>query len=94
MSDSSMYFSIYDATDSTLCCALSSAYSQPSNTTQIEFTQLFEDGSIINVNNNPLFDIYPKWDKNRVIAFRTLTLLTNCLPLQKQLSTTWVDQPN
>jgi hypothetical protein len=69
MSDSSMYFSIYDATDSTLCCALSSAYSQPSNTTQIEFTQLFEDGSIINVNNNPLFDIYPKWDKKSSYRF-------------------------
>jgi hypothetical protein len=50
MSHSSMCFSIYYNTDSKLCCTLSSAYSQPSNTTQIEFTQLFEDGSVININ--------------------------------------------
>ncbi len=63
MSHSSMAFSIYFNPESLLCCTLSSAYSEPMNTTQIEFTQLFEDGSVVNINNNPLFNIYPDWDK-------------------------------
>lgn len=69
MSHSSMAFSIYYQPETRLCCTLSSAYSEPMNTTQLEFTQLYEDGSLISVNNNPLFNIYPAWDKKTGYRF-------------------------
>lgn len=69
LSHSSMAFSIYYQPETQLCCTLSSAYSEPMNTTQLEFTQLYEDGSLISINNNPLFNIYPEWDKKTGYRF-------------------------
>jgi hypothetical protein len=69
MSLATMYFSIYYNPQTKLCCTLSSAHSKPASTTQIEFTQLFDDGSVVNVSNNPLFDIYPAWDRKIVYRF-------------------------
>lgn len=59
MSQVRMYFSIYNQSDLKLACVLSTAYSEPMNSTQIEFTQLYADGSVMNISNNPLFEIYP-----------------------------------
>ena len=67
-SHSSMYFSIYNNFELKLACTLSTAHSQPTNSTQIEFTQMYSNGSVINVNNAPLFNIYPA--TNKKVCFR------------------------
>lgn len=69
MSQATTYFSIYYNPETTLCCTLSSVHSKPATTTQIEFTQLFADGAAVNVNNNPIFDVNPRWDKKIVYRF-------------------------
>ncbi len=47
---------------------LSSIQSQPINSTQIEFTKIYNDGSVPNVSNGPVFSTYPVND--RKISFR------------------------
>ena len=34
---------------------------QKTPSTQIEFTQIYEDGTLFGVNNNSIFGVYPKW---------------------------------
>ncbi len=58
-SHSNMYFSIYNNYESKLACTLSTAHSAAQETTQIEFTQMYSNGSVVNINNNPIFDVYP-----------------------------------
>jgi hypothetical protein len=84
-SNSSMYFSIYYNIETKLCCTLSSAHSKPSNTTQMEFTQLFADGSLININNNPLFHVYPEWDKKKCYRFPNINSFTELLDVSRKL---------
>jgi len=67
-SNSNMYFSIYNNFESKLACTLSTISSGEQETTQIEFSQMYNDGSIVNVNNNPIFEIYPS--NNKKLCFR------------------------
>jgi len=68
ISTTNTYFSIY-RNDSIPCtCTLSTVSTQGKFSTQIEFTQMYEDGSVTNVNNNPLIDVFPKTSKK--ISFR------------------------
>ena len=57
-----MNFSIYTKKDEDLLCTLSSSITaHPKfNTVQLEFTNLFLDGSALNINNNPLPDTFSK----------------------------------
>ncbi|MDX2504001.1 MAG: hypothetical protein QNL62_05940, partial [Gammaproteobacteria bacterium] len=50
-SNSDMYFSIYNSYGSKLACTLSTSHSKAQSTTQIEFTQMYSDGSVVNINN-------------------------------------------
>ena len=63
-----MYFSVYNNSDLKLSCTLSSAHTKQMQSVQIEFTQMYSDGSVMNVNNNPIFDVYPKNDQK--LSFR------------------------
>lgn len=79
MSQSKTLFSLFYNAETTLSCTLSSVFSQPASSTQVEFTQMYEDGSLTNVNNNPLFHIYPKWDKKTVYRFPKLNSISGLL---------------
>ena len=62
-SQSSLYFSIYYSEKRKLTCSLVTAQATLYNpTTQIEFTQMYSDGTFLSINNNSIFSIYPKWD--------------------------------
>jgi len=70
MSNSSIYFSIYYSEERTLTCTLMTAHAAHHNAmTQIEFTQLYTDGSALNVNNNAIFSAYPDWDTKECYRF-------------------------
>lgn len=62
MSHSALYFSIYYSEDLRLTCTLMTAHAAHNAPfTQIEFTQIYEDGTLFGVNNNGIFGAYPKW---------------------------------
>ena len=90
-SHSQVYFSIYYNDKLKLCCTLSSAYSQPSNTTQIEFTQLFSDGTLVNINNNPLFNVYPDWEVKTCYRFPNINSFQSLLYIAQKLVSSKVD---
>ena len=60
MSNLSMYFSLYNHFDKKIACTLVTAHSKPVNTTHIEFTQMYEDGSVLNVSNASVINVYPR----------------------------------
>lgn len=60
MSKVTMYFSLYLDGEHDILCTLSIADSALGASTQMEFTRMFTDGSLINVNNNALFGAYPR----------------------------------
>ncbi len=60
LSNTSMYFSIYNNFDKKIACTLVTAQSAPVNTTYIEFTQMYKNGSTLNVSNAPIINVYPK----------------------------------
>ncbi|MDC0660922.1 hypothetical protein [Marinobacter sp. SS21] len=59
-SHSNMYFSIYNNYELEIACTLSTAHSAAQESTQIEFTQMYSDGTVVNINNNPIINVYPK----------------------------------
>lgn len=86
MSHSALYFSIYYSEELKLTCTLMTAHAtQNAPITQIEFTQMYDDGTLFSVNNNSVFGAYPKWsikDGYRfpsVNDFNTLLLITEKL---------------
>lgn len=84
-SHSSMYFSIYNNFDLKLACTLSTAHSQPTNSTQIEFTQMYSDGSVLNVNDNPIIDIYPRNEKKLSFRFPRINSVNDLLNVSRKL---------
>ena len=56
---SSVYFSVYNNNDKKLACTLATATGAPVSTTQIEFTQIFTDGSLLCVSNSETVSPYP-----------------------------------
>ena len=62
MSHSALYFFIYYNEELKLTCTLMTAHAAHNAPfTQIEFTQLYKDGTLFGVNNNGIFGVYPKW---------------------------------
>ncbi|MCD4774593.1 MAG: hypothetical protein K8S15_00915 [Candidatus Aegiribacteria sp.] len=59
MSNTSVCFSIYNHFDKKIVCTLVTARSDSINTTYIEFTQLYKNGSVLNVSNSSIINIYP-----------------------------------
>ncbi len=86
MSHCTTFFSLYYDPYSSLFCTLSSIYSQPSNTTQIEFTRLYDDGSMVNVNNHPLFNIFPGRGLRRDYRFPRINSVPGLLAVAKTLT--------
>lgn len=83
--NSSLYFSIYNNYELKLACTLSSAESLAINTTQIEFTQMYSNGSVLNVNNTPLFDIYPPTDRKLSFRFPDINNFNQLLKIALKL---------
>lgn len=63
MSHSAVYFSVYYSEERKLTCILMTAHATNSTPfTQIEFTQMYTDGTFFGVSNNGIFGAYPKWE--------------------------------
>lgn len=62
MSHSALYFSIYFSEELKLTCTLMTAHAAHNvPITQIEFTQIYANGTLFGVSNNGIFGVYPKW---------------------------------
>lgn len=84
-SNSSMYFSFYNNCDLKLACTLSTAHSKPVNSTQIEFTQMYEDGWVLNVNNNSLISVFPPNKRKLSYRFPEINDIEQLLDATKRL---------
>ena len=84
-SNSSMYFSFYNDLDLKIACTLSTAHSKPVNSTQIEFTQMYEDGSVLNVNNNSVISVFPPNKRKLSYRFPEINDIKQLLDATKRL---------
>jgi hypothetical protein len=84
-SNSSMYFSFYNNLDLKLVCTLSTAHSKPVNSTQIEFTQMYEDGLVLNVSNISLISVFPSNKRKLGYRFPEMNDIKQLLDTTKRL---------
>lgn len=61
-------FVLYLDRTGALIATLSTVLARGQTSTQVEFTRVCGDGTLVAVSNNPLFDIYPSWE--RKLGFR------------------------
>lgn len=85
MSNSSMYFSIYNNFDKKIACTLVTAQSVPVNTTFIEFTQMYKNGFVLNVSNAPVINVYPKSESRLSFRFPMVNDFEKLLTLAEKL---------
>ncbi len=86
MSHSSLYFSIYYSEERKLTCTLMTAHAAHQGpVTQIEFTQMYEDGTLFGVNNNGVFGVYPKWDVKEGYRFPHINDCSELLSITEKL---------
>lgn len=94
-SHSSLYFSVYYSEKRKLTCTLMTAHAAHHKAmTQIEFTQLYSDGTVLNVNNNAVFGAYPNWDIKEEYRYpeindfsRLLNVMDKIIEVRKPSST-------
>ena len=80
-----MYFSIYNNVDKKIACSLITAHGGPVNTTHIEFTQMYKNGSVLNVSNASMINVYPKSDSRLSYRFPQINDFDQLLALAEQL---------
>lgn len=85
MSNSSMYFSIYNNFDKKIACTLVTAHSTPINITHIEFTQMYKNGSVLNVGNASIINVYPKSESRLSFRFPQVNDFDQLLALAEKL---------
>ena len=85
MSDVSMYFSIYNNFDKKIACTLVTAHSIPEDTSYIEFTQMYENGSVLNVSNASIINVYPKSEMRLAFRFPEVNDFHRLLELAEKL---------
>ena len=91
LSHVSMYFSIYSNQKLKIACILSSAKSELINSTQIEFTQLYPDGSVLNVNNNNIHETYPANNLKMSFRFPEINDIEQLLKISQKLGPKFKD---
>ncbi|MFZ5757121.1 MAG: hypothetical protein ACOY3X_09475 [Pseudomonadota bacterium] len=65
-------FSLYLDEQAGVICTLSTAASSLGVSTQAEFTQMYSDGSLVNVNNHPVINVYPRNPRREAYRFPEL----------------------
>ena len=86
MSHSALYFSIYYSEELKLTCTLMTAHAAHNVPfTQIEFTQIYEDGTLFGVNNNGIFGAYPKWSIKDGYRFPSINDFNKLLEITEKL---------
>ena len=86
MSHSVIYFSIYYSYSRKLACTLMTAHADHDNpVTQIEFTQMYSDGTLLNVNNNAVFGVYPEWDIKEAYRFPHVNDVSELLEMTEKI---------
>ncbi|MET0027012.1 MAG: hypothetical protein ABW101_05195 [Candidatus Thiodiazotropha sp.] len=86
MSHSALYFSVYYSEPRKLSVLLMTAHAENTTPfTQIEFVQLYRDGSLLSVSNNGLFSVYPEWDIKQMYRFPQVNDFTELLQITDRL---------
>lgn len=85
MSNASMYFSIYNNFSKKIACTLVTAQSVPVKSTYIEFTQMYKNGSVLNVSNAPIINVYPKSEYRLSFRFPMVNDFGQLLELAEKL---------
>lgn len=86
MSHSAMYFSIFYSADKAITCTLLSAEARNIGTsTQIEFTQMYTDGTLLSVNNNVTFGVFPEWKIKQCFRFPHINNFSQLLEIAERL---------
>jgi len=85
-SHSSMYFSIYYSDEKKITSTLITAeVAHNSTTTQIEFTQIYDDGTLLSVNNNSVIGVYPEWKIKEAYRFSNVNDFTELLAIADKI---------
>lgn len=85
-SHSSLYFSIYYSDEKKITCTLITAKAAHNPaTTQIEFTQMYDDGTLLSVNNNSVIGVYPKWKIKESFRFPDVNDFTELLVIAEKI---------
>lgn len=86
MSHSALYFSIYYSEELKLTCTLMTAHAAHNIPfTQVEFTQIYDDGTLFGVNNNAIFGAYPKWSIKDGYRFPSVNDFNRLLDITEKL---------
>ena len=86
MSHSALHFSIYYSEKFKLTCTLMTAHgTHVAPFTQIEFTQIYEDGTLFWVNNSSVVNAYPKWSIKDGYRFPGINDFTDLLVITHKL---------
>jgi len=85
MGNTSMHFSIYNNFDKKIVCTLVTACSIPVNTTHIEFTQIYENGSVLNVSNSSIINVFPRSDMRLSFRFPQISHFDQLLTYAEKL---------
>lgn len=84
-SHSALYLSIYYSAERRLACTLVNAKAADNPvTTQFEFTQMYEDGTLLSVNNNSLIGVYPRWEIKEAVRFAGVSDFVELLALAEK----------
>lgn len=85
-SHSSMYFSIYYSDEKKITSTLVTAeVAHNPTTTQIEFTQIYDDGTLLSVNNNSVIGVYPEWKIKEAYRFSNVNDFTGLLAIADKI---------
>jgi len=86
MSHSSTYFSIYYSEVRYITCTLLTAEAKNiPTTTQIEFTKIYSDSSTVSINNNSIFNVYPKWELKEGYRFPEINNFVGLLEVAERI---------
>lgn len=64
------WFALYAHPGDHACAMVVSLVNPLKRATYVEFTQVYDDGSVLNVNDGPVPSPYPRWDRKLVARFR------------------------
>jgi len=86
LSHSVIYFSVYYSERRKLCCSLMAAHATHCEPlTSVEFTQMYSDGTLLNVNNTAVFGVYPEWEKKVAYRFPHVSDLVELLDVAERI---------
>ena len=83
--DTQTYFSVYRSMELGLLCSLVYIKGQPESVTYVEFTQLYDEDTVLNVMNSTVAEVYPKSDLKLTFRYPDIKSIETLLSVTKRL---------